>query len=266
MRKLIFFDIDGTLVTENGGKRIIPDSTRRAVKALQQAGHLCFINSGRSLSEMDQSIKSLHMDGLVCGCGTHILYRDETLFSHTIPFALGNRILQDLESCHLEWLLEGSHTLYYSTEPYTTHIGDFQEEHRAVFSLAFDTVSPSCAKDLVFDKFCVCLKPDSDMSRFMDIYKDDLDFIDRGNNFYEVVPLGCSKASGIAFLMEYFDIPKKDTIAIGDSTNDLPMLEYAATSIAMGGSPKIVCNASSFVTDDILSDGLYNAFRHLNLI
>ncbi len=266
MRKLIFFDIDGTLVTENGGKRIIPDSTRHAVRALQQAGHLCFINSGRALSEIDSSIDSLQMDGLVCGCGTHILYHGETLLNHTIPFELGNRILRDLETCHLEWLLEGSHTLYYSTEPYTTHIGDFQDEHRTVFSLAFDTVKPTQAKDLVFDKFCICLKTESNLSHFMDIYKNDLDFIDRGNGFYEVVPLGYSKASGIAFLMEYFDIPQKDTIAIGDSTNDLPMLEYAATSIAIGGSPSVVCEASSFVTDPILSDGLYNAFRHLDLI
>lgn len=266
MKKLIFFDIDGTLVTENGGKRIIPDSTHCAIKELQNSGHLCFVNTGRALSEIDQTIQALQMDGYVCGCGTNILYHNEILFAHTIPFALGNRILQDLENCHLEWLLEGNHTLYYSTEPYQTHIGDFLEEHQTTFSLAFDRIPPTEAHNLVFDKFCICIKPESNLSHFMDIYNNDLDFIDRGKGFYEVVPAGCSKASGIQFLMEYFNIPREDTIAIGDSTNDLPMLEYAATSIAMGGSPNVVCEASTFVTNDILADGIWNAFHYLNLI
>ena len=42
-RKLIFFDIDGTIVTEARDGRIIPDSTRTALRKLQQNGHLCFI-------------------------------------------------------------------------------------------------------------------------------------------------------------------------------------------------------------------------------
>ncbi len=266
MRKLIFFDIDGTIVTENANHHIIPDSTRDALKRLQQKGHLCFINTGRALSEIDQPILDLAMDGFVCGCGTGIFYHNETLYHHTIPFDLGNQILQDLAACRLEWLLEGTHTLYYSTNPYTTRIQNFQEEHRLLFPQAFSLKSPDDARNLAFDKFCICLRADSNLSYFMDKYKKNLDFIDRGNGFYEVVPCGCSKASGIQFLMKYFDIPREDTIAIGDSTNDLPMLEYAATSIAMGGSSQIVCNASDLVTDPILNDGLRNAFQQLDLI
>lgn len=266
MRKLIFFDIDGTLVTDNSNHRIIPESTRDALNRLRQKGHLCFINTGRSLSEIDQPILDLTMDGFVCGCGTGIFYHGETLFHHTIPIDLGSRILHDLEDCRLEWLLEGTHNVYYSTKAYTTRIREFQEEHRLAFPQSFYLINPVEARDLSFDKFCICLREDSNLSRFMDKYKMDLDFIDRGNGFYEVIPCGCSKASGIQFLMKYFDIPWEDTISIGDSTNDLPMLEYAATSIAMGGSRQIVCDASNFVTDPILNDGLRNAFLHLHLI
>lgn len=266
MRRLIFFDIDGTLVTENDKHHIIPESTRDALRSLQQNGHLCFINTGRALSEIEQYILDLNMDGYVCGCGTGIFYHGKTLFHHTIPSKLGKQILHDLEECNLEWLLEGTHTLYYSTATYATRIRTFQEEHRLAFPDAFQQINPADAGDLVFDKFCVCLKADSNLSLFMDKYKKHLDFIDRGNGFYEIVPLGCSKASGIQFLMEYFNIPQEDTIAIGDSTNDLPMLEYAATSIAMGGSQQIVCDTSDFVTDPILQDGLRNAFQHFKLI
>ncbi|MCH5266941.1 MAG: HAD family phosphatase [Lachnospiraceae bacterium] len=264
--KLIFFDIDGTIVTENGGKRVIPQSTKDTIHDLQQNGHLCFINTGRTLSEIDKTIHELCMDGFVCGCGTYIIYHDNVIFEKTIPFSLGNRILKELEQCNLEWLLEGSHTLYYSTRPYHSHIGDFQEEHRTVFSVAFDLVAPENACNLKFDKFCICTDETSNLLRFQNAFKDELTFIDRGSGFYEVVPSGCSKASGIQYLMDYFHIPLEDTIAIGDSTNDLPMLEFAETSIAMGGSCPQVCEAADMVTDDILQDGLQHAFHKLGLV
>lgn len=266
MRKLIFFDIDGTVVTENGEERIIPDSAIKAIRKLQENGHLCFINSGRTMSEVDETIHALKMDGFVCGCGTHISYHDEDLFFQTIPPALGTKVIRDLDDCGLEWLLEGKNTLYYSTRPYHTHIGDFQKEHMESFGLECSLVSPEEAHDLAFDKFCVCTTPESDLTRFQKKYAEHFWFIDRGEGFYEVIPNGCSKASGIQFLMDYFQIDLKDTYAIGDSTNDLPMLEFAGTSIAMGNSSPAILPYVDYVTKSVLEDGIYLAMEHYGLI
>lgn len=87
-----------------------------------------------------------------------------------------------------------------------------------------------------------------------------------GNGFYEVCPIGILPNQWSAVLMDHFAIAKEDTIAIGDSTNDLPMLSYAGTGIAMGGSAASVLDAADFETDTILQDGLYNAFRYLQLV
>ena len=45
-QKLLFFDIDGTLLTAYPWT--IPDSTQQALKAARKNGHLLFINSGRT--------------------------------------------------------------------------------------------------------------------------------------------------------------------------------------------------------------------------
>lgn len=266
MKKLIFFDIDGTIITEGHENRIVPDSALTALHTLRKNGHLCFINSGRSYAEIDKEIRKLPFDGLICGCGTYIAWQGKTLLSHTIPFSLGNRILKDLELCHLEWLLEGIDHIYYSTKPYSTHIGNFQTEHKILIPDAFCLVTPEHAQNLTFDKFCICLRPDSDFDRFKHTYDETLTFIDRGNNFFEVIPAGFSKASGIAFLENYFHISHENTIAIGDSTNDLPMLNYASYSIAMGNSSEELFDIVDYVTDSVLDDGIYNAMQHLRLI
>lgn len=266
MRKLIFFDIDGTIITENEDVRIIPDSLPKTLKMLQEKGHLCFINTGRALAEIETAIRTLPFDGYVCGCGTYISYHGKKLFGTTFPFSFSNQLIRDLETFRLEWLLEGEESVFYSSHPYTTRIGDFKTEHEKLLPNAFHSIAPKEAKNLAFDKLCICLKEDSDYFGFHEKYKDTLTFIDRKHGFYELVPKSCSKASGIRFLEEYFSIPQKDTIAIGDSTNDLPMLEYAAYSIAMGKCAKELLPVVDYVTDTVTNDGVYKAMQHLELL
>ena len=81
-RKLVFFDIDGTLI--DGPTHQIPQSAVEAIRKLRENGHLAFINTGRTLVSIEPRIREIGFDGLVCGCGTHIYYEGETLFSHSI--------------------------------------------------------------------------------------------------------------------------------------------------------------------------------------
>lgn len=266
MKKLIFFDIDGTVITDDGLKRIIPDSTLNTLHALRKNGHLCFINTGRSLAELDKLIKGLPFDGYVCGCGTYINYLNKQLFSYTIPFDMGNEILKQLHACHLEWILEGTEKIYYSSKPYQTRIGEFKKEHLVLLPDTTCIIPPEETKNLSFDKFCICLGKKHNFEAFHTMFRHNLTFIDRGNGFYEIVPLGYSKASGIAYLESYFHISHEDTIAIGDSTNDLSMLNYAAYSIAMGNSDKELFDVVDYITDSVTDDGIYHAMKHLKLI
>ena len=93
-----------------------------------------------------------------------------------------------------------------------------------------------------------------------------LDFIDREQGFYEIVPKGYSKATAIRYITDYLKIPMEDTVAIGDSNNDLPMLKYAHTSIAMGNSSKQVLETADYITTDVDKDGIWNALRWLGVL
>ena len=57
----------------------------------------------------------------------------------------------------------------------------------------------------------------------------------------------------------------EDCYAIGDSTNDLPMLQAVPHSIAMGHAPEEVKALASYVTDDIEQDGLAKGLAHFGL-
>ena len=68
VRKALFFDVDGTLLSERNGQ--IPESAHRAIQAARQKGHLAFVNSGRVFSLLDPIRQAIAMDGYLCGCGT----------------------------------------------------------------------------------------------------------------------------------------------------------------------------------------------------
>lgn len=57
MQKLVFFDIDGTLVTANNQ---LPESTKVAIQELKANGHLPIISTGRP-PKMFESLSLIHI-------------------------------------------------------------------------------------------------------------------------------------------------------------------------------------------------------------
>lgn len=69
-RKALFFDIDGTLLVD--ASKELPKSAALALTEARRAGHLVFINSGRTRCLMKDVEGKVPVDGYLCGCGTYI--------------------------------------------------------------------------------------------------------------------------------------------------------------------------------------------------
>ena len=260
-KSIIFFDIDGTLLSET--THLIPNSTKLALKEARKNGHLLFINTGRASSNIDSYIKELDFDGYVCGCGTYIEFRNKELFSRTLDNEFTKELVKNIRDCKLDGIIESKTATYYDDFIYGPEVKEIKEHHllkNGQVIKSFDEENMDC------DKFVIWYNDESDFNKFHDIYKNDFDFIHRDVNFYEIVPKGYSKASGIEFLIKVLDIPYENTYAVGDSTNDLSMLQYVKNSIAMGNSNPILFDIVSYITDDIEEDGIYNALKHYSLI
>ena len=75
--KLIFLDIDGTLVSP--GTNMPPDSALAAIRAAQQAGHKVFLCSGRNY-DMLRPLLRYGFDGVVASGGGYILCGDQVIY------------------------------------------------------------------------------------------------------------------------------------------------------------------------------------------
>ena len=72
---------------------------------------------------------------------------------------------------------------------------------------------------------------------------------------------GVDKASGIARVGQTLGVNPANMVAVGDSYNDLPMLEACGFSVAMGNSPPEVKDAAEFVAPSVAEDGLSVAIK-----
>jgi hypothetical protein len=116
------------------------------------------------------------------------------------------------------------------------------------------------------NKFSADILKKTDYKRIQEEIGDIFDFLEHEGNVVEAVPKGSSKATGIAWLCDYLGVDAADTYAVGDSVNDLDMLEFVGHGIAMGNGTQPAKQAAEYITSEIHEDGIYRAMQHYGLI
>ena len=258
---LIFFDIDGTLLDET--THTVPQSAINAIKEAKQNGHQCFINTGRPISTIDQIIKEIDFDGYVCGCGTYICHNSKTIYHHKLNQDIQKKIIDMTFKYQVETVLEGEYGAYFPSFMSHPFVKDIYHRYQ---NQGFPVYIYNQNDSIHFDKFAVWYKDVASKEKFRSLLKDDFTIIERDHDFDEIIPKSCSKATGIEFICQYFNIPHSQTLSIGDSTNDLAMLEHTQYSVAMKKSHPALYDKVTYITSDLNDNGIYNALKHYHLI
>lgn len=84
-------------------------------------------------------------------------------------------------------------------------------------------------------------------------------------NFLEVTHPEASKGQALDFLANGLGITREQVIGMGDSYNDLDMLEYAGLGVAMGNAPEPVKRVADYVTAHHQEDGVAEALTRFIL-
>lgn len=260
-KKALFFDIDGTLLSET--TRQIPESAKEALKEARRNGHVVFINSGRSYVLVEPLLNEVETDGALCGCGTCIAIDGKEVYACHVPYETGIKLRKAIKEFGVEAVLEGSQGCYFNEKPYHT---PWMERLR--LNVNQEMGGPShCLEDTdyEFDKFCMTADDKVDLEGFFKVIEEDFTIINRGG-FYECVLKGHSKATAIQWVLDYYGIPLKDAYVFGDSMNDLSMFEFAENAVLMGKHDKGLEPYATFTTKTVEEDGIAWAMKELGII
>ena len=252
---LICIDIDGTLTVDFAGA--VPPQNRSAIEQARKRGHKVVVNTGRSYFNLPHTL--LHpdfpLDGLICANGSYIRFGDKIVQNLTFPPDLLHDLIsyflfEDKRFC----LFEGE-TLLLKTQEYSDLYGNpgVQIFHPDELKSKF--------KGVGFNDFsCEGSLGDAFLARFAHRVE-----VFRCETFTDCTVPGCSKAVGMRLAADCLGIPMTQTVAIGDSANDLPMMREAAVSVAMGNAAESVRLEADLVTGSNLDCGVAEAIRKLFL-
>ncbi len=259
-RKILFFDVDGTIVT---GDHVIPKSAGRALAAAMEAGHLLFVNTGRPYLHVEPQIKALPMSGFICSLGGHILFRGETLGARASSPEESREVRDAGYGCGMDMLFESEQAVWFDRRCSNPH---GTREFAWLQSIGVPGRDDTFREDFFFDKFVCWPRENGEPDRFEAMFRDRRTFIHREHDMMEVVLRGLSKAGGMRRVMELLGISREDTFAFGDGANDLPMLREAGTAVLMGNAPRSLWGEADYVAPTIHEDGLYRAMEHFDLL
>lgn len=260
-KKIIFFDIDGTLYTRETG---VPDSTIEAIDRLVENGHIPLFCTGRTKCNIDERFTDMPIYGMVAGGGTYVEYQKRTLFEYLIPKQELERIEAVTKTAHYLPLYEGKDTIYFNPEDVKEGYGVMGEaisEHMASIMEPFDW------NHARVNKLCCGLTDESDFGLLDTLLKEQYHVINHDlEGYVEIMPRCCTKASGAEILLKELGLEQSDAYAFGDSKNDLEVLQYVKYGIAMGNAYPDVLAQAPYRTKAIGDDGIYYALKEFGLI
>ena len=276
-KKYIFLDVDGTLVNF---KSKIPESTVVALKAAQANGHKVIIATGRQKSQIyPWLLERVNFDGILACCGAYLEYKGKEIYESVCAPEKLELIIDFFHEHNIFYFLQTKGHLY--TEPQDLEkIRQFMIDRgnppELIESVIGDTVTTTEPQSLdCVEKLAYYDSPFNldEMKRrlgdYFEIVTYSLGKAPEGKveTFHGEINFdGVSKATGIRNFMEIVGAPLCDTIAVGDSGNDLEMIKFANIGVAMGNASDDVKALADLVTTDIDDDGIYNAFVRLGLI
>ena len=249
MKYLIFLDIDGTIL-DNG--KIHP-RTVDGVREAQKRGHMVFINTGRSMSIIPETVlDNVKPDGIVGGLGAYIRVGDEVFLSETAPANLIKLSMDVAKMCNNTVILEGENESVSFLG--TTYLG---KDHEV------ESVEDVFARfpDINVEKMTYVRPLTEEGTKMLEPY-----FAVFNHPTYSEIGLkGYSKATGMEFLRERYGIDKDHVIAMGDSDNDTLMLEAAGIAVVMGNGHPDVKKIADFISIDCADGGVGYAIEKLIL-
>ncbi len=281
-KKIIFFDIDGTLVPGISDMEYVPKSTIEAIQRTRAKGNLVYLCTGRSQSEIYDFILDIGIDGVIGAGGCYILVGDEMLFYKCISGNAVRHMVDYFENNNFDYYLETNEGLYASKnlKPRLKRIiyGDYENDPIAKKKHEennnhFINALMEC-DNMYHDKINKACFLENKNILFGDIKKE---FEDEFNVIHCTVPifgddsgeisvLNIHKADAIEILLNHLGIDRKNTYAFGDGLNDIEMLEYVEVGIAVGNAKDGLKAVADEVTDDSDKDGIYNSMKKHDLL
>lgn len=255
--KMIVLDLDDTLLRDD---LTISPRTRQSLMEAQEAGVKVVLASGRPTSAMlaiaeelrlkDYGSFILSFNGAkITNCQT-----GEDWFSSTLPIETVHH-LYEISRRENVWIhtYVGDTIVTEEGNPYTDIEGDLTKLEVKVVDSFTNAVTEPVVKVLMLQEPSILVKLEEKLQQE---FAGSLSIMRSKPFFLEFMEAGITKGTSLNHLIQQLGISGDEVIAIGDSHNDLSMIEFAGLGVAMGNALEEIKAKADFITDTNMNDGV----------
>ncbi|GAE27408.1 hypothetical protein JCM9140_3553 [Halalkalibacter wakoensis JCM 9140] len=272
--KAIFLDMDGTILNHQNRVSL---HTKEIIDQLRNKGMYVFIATGRSVDEIEGIVpKGFQVDGVITsnGMAGYVGLGKEVIFEHTLSRELVEIIIEKARE----------NKVYYELFPYNSdrislrqdqsfmeeEIRDPKPEDVGINewlsrkqAMKDEIVWKNYVVGEAFSKFYFFARTQEHINKWkeeLDQLKNTTDFSTSTSSLHnvEVMVADVNKATGIQELLDHFGLSAEGIMAIGDSNNDIPMLNFVPFAVAMKNAPDHIKELADDVTEFTCDeDGVY---------
>lgn len=252
---LVFFDIDGTICRYGESP---PDSAREAFRRLHKNGNTAFLCTGRGEADIPREILDLGFEGIISGMGADIRIGGRLLQHRYIPAPLLEETAAVLLEHGIAAMFTGQYDVF-RTENLSPVPANIEVIH-CVDDLSRRGAFPQISSlDLEYGGIC-------ELEECLPIIQKHSLLVEYNPNSGQTELIGVNKSKAIAAVLRLPRYRGRATYALGDSQNDLEMLDAVDVGIAMGDAVEEVTCRADWVTQRLEDDGLLKALAYFQLV
>lgn len=253
--RLLAINIDGTLLQSNGR---IHKSTKEAVDYVREKGIYVTLVTSRSFPSAKKVAKALKLDSfLVTHRGGYIATElDNPILEKRIDEDITFEIVRLLEgfSCqirlvHEKYSLANKRKINNNLLAKTVvNSGDPLFYPHQFVDVISDTIIEDPSAPPKIEVYFEDKNDMDDAEKAIQGMFSEVDTLKIDDVRMEIVPHNVSKLTGLLYLGQQLGIKRSEMVAIGDSIDDIEMIEAVGLGVAMGNAPVEVKKAADWVT------------------
>ena len=250
-RKIIFFDIDGTLFCPELGR--ITDEVKNAIKSVQKQGHLCFVASGRPYGFIAENVKEIGFDGYVLANGANVKYHNKDLTARYLNPEKVKELTECLKSKNIEYILQ-TPTLCYLNQSNQCLLDFYSHCNIDFHNLCYQYDEEDIIKRTV--KMEAWTKNQEELDYAISCFQSFSYELHPDHHSLEIYSNEVSKATGILDVLHELNIDIKDSYCFGDGPNDVEMFETVGHPIAMGNAIENIKKRAEIICPSVQENGV----------
>lgn len=246
--KIIFFDIDGTLIDMT--KKAISDKTVETLIRLKENGVKICIATGRAPGSVPK-FEGVDFDAFLTFNGSYCYNSIDTILSTPIPKVDVEKMIENATKINRPVSIASKDRVVANgTDKDLSDYFGFAKQEVPV-SDDFDEV----LKDEIYQMM---------MGGRNDEYDDILKDVENAritawwDRAVDIIPVNGGKGKGIEAILEYYGIDRSESMAFGDGGNDIEMLQTVGTGVAMGNALDNVKAIADEICGTSAEDGIYH--------